>query len=321
MSTVIKLPGVRDLPRSRKALASRMDTIMLTAEGVKKWKLPPFQRPLRVNDKVRAVAEEIKVNNGVIPGVLTLGELGKETYVIDGQHRIEAFRMSELDEGVADVRICTFEDLGDMGEEFVRLNSSIVRMRPDDVLRGLENNLQPLAELRRRSGFIGYDGIRRGTRSPVVSMSAALRCWFGSEPEVPHNGSTSAMALARDLSEEDSIQMIQYFNAVHGAWGGDPEYWRLWGVLNLGICAWLWRRTVLTQYSGKSVRLTVKEFATCAMGLSADGGYLDWLVGRNSSDRDRAPCYARIRSIFVDRIKTATGKSAMFPAPPWTNHK
>lgn len=319
MSNVISLPGVRDLPKSKKSSASRMDTMLLTPQGVRQWKLPPFQRPLRVNEKVRALSEELKQNGGIIPGVLTLGEIGKETFLIDGQHRVEAFALSELKEGIADVRICRFDDLADMGEEFVQLNSSIVKMRPDDVLRGLEGVIRPLSEIRRRCEFIGYDMIRRGARGPMVSMSAALRCWFGSASEVPGSAGTSAMMLARDMTEEDAMHLIQYFNLIHGAWGHDQEYWRLWGGLNLTVLAWLWRRTVLAQYSQKSVRLTVQAFGECAMGLSADGHYLSWLSGRNLTDRDRSPCYNRIKTIFGARIKEKTGKLALFPAPPWSH--
>src|SRR4051812_26818125 len=225
MSNVISLPGVRDLPKNKRSSASRMDTIILSPQGVRAWKQPPFQRPLRVNAKVIALSEELKETGGVIPGVLTLGELGKETYLIDGQHRIEAFILSELDEGIADVRICHFEDLADMGDEFVNLNSSLVKIRPDDVLRGLEGNIRPLAEVRKRCGFVGYDQIRRGVRGPLLSMSAALRAWYGSASEIPKSSTDSAAGLARSMTDEDATQLIQYLTVIYGAWGTDPEYW------------------------------------------------------------------------------------------------
>lgn len=316
---IIKLAGVRDLPRAKKAAASRMDTILLTQAGVKAWKNPPFQRPLRVNDKVRVVAEDLKHNDGVIPGILTLGELGRETYLIDGQHRREAFLLSGLTEGIADVRIVTFEDMAEMGEEFVRLNSSIVKMRPDDVLRGLEESLAPLAEVRRRCPFVGYDQIRRGTASPMLSMSAALRAWFGSAVEIPKSATESAAHLARALTDDEALRLTQYLNIVHSAWGSDPEYWRLWSGLNLTVCAWMWRRTVLAQHSPKSVRLTAMEFGKCAASLSAHGGYLSWLHGRQLTDRDRSPCYARVKAIFAARIKDDKGAIVSFPAPAWSS--
>lgn len=316
--TVIRLPGVKELPKGKRALASRMNTLEVTPAGVKAWKSPPFQRPLKVNAKVIAVCENIKTNGGVIPGVIVLGELGRETYLLDGQHRREAFLLSGIDKGYVDVRIVTFQDLGEMGEEYVDLNSHLVVFKPDDILRGLEESMQPVSELRRRCKFIGYDSIRRGTNSPVISMSAALRSWVGSGPEVP--GKTeSVLTLARNFTEADSVQMIQFMTVVHGAWRSDPEYWKLWGTLNVTLVAWLWRRLVLPRPAAsldRHVKLTAAEFGDCAMALSADAEYLGWLIGRSLSDRDRAPCLRRIKELFTKRLNSK-GKPGKLPAPAW----
>jgi hypothetical protein len=296
-----------------------MDTIVLTPKGVKAWKQPPFQRPLRVNDRVREIAAELKVNGGVIPGVLTLGELGRETYLLDGQHRIEAFNISALDEGISDVRIVTFQDMGEMGEHFVRLNSAIVKMRPDDILRGLEGTLAPLAEIRRRCPFVGYDQIRRGLRGPLLSMSAALRCWYGATCDIPKSSTDSAAALAQRMTDEDAGRLVSYLSVIQEAWGQDPEYWRLWGGLNLTICCWLYQRTVVNGYSAKSVRLTKESFRVCAMALSANGDYLQWLHARQLSDRDRSPCYSRVKAIFGMRHKELNkGVPGLWPSPAWS---
>ena len=157
-SNVIKLPGVSQLPATKtyKEIRSTMDTVMITKEGVDEWKLPPFQRPLRVNPRVMEVVEEIRGNGGVIPGVLTIGVLRRtEKYLIDGQHRIEAFKLSGLVEGIADIRLCQFDSMADMGEEFVRLISRLVVMRQDDILRGLEESTPALKTIRNRCPFIG----------------------------------------------------------------------------------------------------------------------------------------------------------------------
>lgn len=326
MSKLIHLPGVKELPRSRKAMASRMETMLLTKAGTKAWKAPPFQRPLRVNKKVIAVSEALKAPaddgglGGVLPGVLILGELGSETYLLDGQHRVEAFLLSGLPEVIADVRIMTFEDLAQMGKSFVNENSRLVTLKPDDVLRGLEGTLQPMRELHKRCPILGYDNIKRNPRGPIVSMSAFLRVWFQSTSEVPTGNPGSATSLAEALTDEDAEQAAGFLQTLERAWGRDPEYWRLWGNLNLAIVAWLWRRTVITQYSGKSVKLTAVQFQECCMALSADDTYLSWLVGRQYGDRDRAPCYARVRGIFIARLKEKLGKQVMFPAPTWATH-
>src|SRR5439155_2436385 len=42
------------------------------------------------NDKVRALAEQVKADGGVMPGIITLGVVDGVTYLIDGQHRRES---------------------------------------------------------------------------------------------------------------------------------------------------------------------------------------------------------------------------------------
>src|SRR5687767_8223986 len=175
--TVIAMKGLRELPKSApKSVRSTMDTVLLTQEWVKSMAHVPFQRPLRVNEKVSALAEELKCSGGVIPGVLTIGVIGKERYLVDGQHRVEAFKLSGLRDGYADVRICHFDSMAEMGEEFVNLNSQLVRMRPDDILRGMEGSNIGLTMIRKACEFVGYDMIRRGASAPILSMSTMLRC-------------------------------------------------------------------------------------------------------------------------------------------------
>lgn len=49
-------------------------------------------------------------------GILTIGVLESETYLVDGQHRIAAWQQTGLTEGYADVRTHFFATLGDMGQ-------------------------------------------------------------------------------------------------------------------------------------------------------------------------------------------------------------
>lgn len=315
---MIRLPGVKEV--TKKAFRRRSDTLVITPAAVKAWRAPPFQRPLKVNAKVVALAEALKTNGGVIPGILTLGELGKEIYLLDGQHRIESFHLSGLHEAYADVRIVTFEDMGDMGEEFVELNSRLVALKPDDVLRGLEGSTPSMREIRKRCPFISYGQVRWGPSAPVLSMNTGLKIWAGSAADVPTGRGPSAIDIAKALTDEETAQVIQFFGTVHGAWGTDKEYYRLWGALNLTLCAWLWRRTVLTKSSAKSESLTPRQFAEGAMALSASPDYMPWLMGRNMGERDRAPCYGRIKKIFADRLNDVLGRKPTLPAPGWATH-
>lgn len=306
---------------------SKMDTVALDLRTVNGWRIPPFQRPLRINEKVRGIAEEIAQAGGVVPGILTVGKLlnGHDSgeYLIDGQHRVEAFRMSGCQEALADVRFLEFDSLADMGDEFVNLNSRLVNMRPDDILRGLEGSLPALQMIRRECPFVGYDMIRRNTESPMVSMSMLIRVWEGSGGETPVSMKNSIMQLAHDMTHESATQVRMFVQMCEQAWGRDPSASRLWGALNLSLCMWLWRKMVLGKATGQKryLSLTTPQFVKCLMALGANPNYTAWLVGRQLGDRDRPGCYMRLKGIFGRRIlEEKWAERATFPQPAWTKN-
>jgi hypothetical protein len=307
---------------SEKKTRTVVDTIRFTPETLKNWKLPEFQRDVKVNEKVRVLAEQLKEDGGVMPGIITLGVVDGVTYLIDGQHRREAFAISGLEEGFTDVRIHYFNSMADAGEEFVKLNSQLVRMRPDDILRGLENSVPALREIRRKCPFVGYDMIRRGERAPIVSMSMILRAWRGSSTEVPapHGVAASAKSLAETLTAEEMHGLIGFLTCAIEGIGRDPEYTRLWGGLNIVLCMWLYRRTVISQWSPQTPRLTQALFAKYLMSLSANEKYMDWLVGRHLGERDRSPAYFKLKSIFAERLQSEMNKKIRMPSPAWCTH-
>lgn len=322
MGSVISINGAKEAPKSEQ---SRMETIIITQPMVAAWKIPPFQRPLRINEKVRAVTEQIK-NSETVEGVITLGKLRGDPshYIVDGQHRIEAFKLSEIAEAFADVRVVSFLTMSEMADEFVRLNSSLAKMRPDDILRGMEASISSLKAIRKSCEFVGYDQIRRGKSSPVLSMSALLRCWSAASYETPAGSSSglSAAGLVQSLDQTSLQNLIAFLSVAHAAWGRDPEYHRLWGNINLALCMWLWNRLVIDRDrigSKRYVVLNIPEFKQCLMSLSANGDYLDWLQGRNLNDRDRSPCYSRIKSIFSKRISDDTTRKVSLPSPAWAS--
>jgi hypothetical protein len=311
---------VKPSTASEKQTKTTMDTVELTQKLVASWRSPPFQRDLRINNKVVAVAEEIAAAGGVVPGILTVGVLDGTAYVVDGQHRLAAWQQTGLDVGYADVRTHWFDDMGEMANEFVKLNSSLVRLRPDDILRGMEPSTVSLQRIRRKCPFIGYDMVRRGEKSPVLSMSTYVRVWEAARMDVPQaHGSLQALA---SFDDTETTQAIEFANIAYEAWHRDPEYARLWGTLNLTLCAWLYRRSVLGERqaaNSRAVRLTRDEFRKCLMALSADSQYLDYLVGRLLADRDRAPAFSRIKSVFTRRYQQETGKTLKLPQPPWAH--
>jgi hypothetical protein len=69
----------------------------------------------------------------------------------------------------------------------------------------------------------------------------------------------------------------------------------------------------------RTARLTKEDFRRCLLALSADPQYLDYLVGRNLGERDRAPAYARVKGIFQRRYAGETGKAIRLPGPSWAH--
>jgi hypothetical protein len=58
------------------------------------------------------------------------------------------------------------------------------------------------------------------------------------------------------------------------------------------------------------------------MSVSADTGYLDWLLGRHVGERDRAPAYQRLKAIFVARIIADNPRMPVkpkMPQPAWAS--
>lgn len=317
-NNILRMPGVREISkRAPKSVRSTTEAVILTKEATAAWLAPSFQRPLRVNAKVSELADSMKNGGGIIPGILTIGVLDGQKYLVDGQHRVEAFKLSELSEAYAEIRICHFDAIADMAEEFVTLNSKLVTMKPDDILRGLEASSSGLMKIVKECEFVGYDYIRRGPHTPIVSMSVMLRCWFRSAQETPAGYTATVVDIVKRVTDDEAMQLVQFLKVAYAAWNRDVEYQRLWGSLNLTIIMWLWRRLVNERYSAKSTVLSVSQFGKCMMSLSASSDYLDWLGGRNLGERDRSPCYSRIRTIFASRILADLNKKAVLPSPPW----
>jgi hypothetical protein len=314
---------VKPQTASEKKTRTVVDTIMVTPNLLDKWKSPPFQRPVRENEKVRTLAEEMKQDGGVWPGIITLGMLDGQCYLMDGQHRKAAFLLSGVAEGYTDVRTHYFASMADMGEEFVRLNSQLVRMRPDDILRGLEPSIEGLRKIRHACPFVGYDYIRRGEKAPVVSMSVVIRAWRGSNAEVPspNGGGMSGAMMVTSMTEQDFDDLIGFLQLAVVAFGRDSQYARLWSNLNLIMCMWLYRRLVLDPVREPQVRFQPVPrdiFKKGMMSVSAATEYVDWLLGRHIGERDRAPAYSRLKAIFAERFAQELGRKVKLPSPPWS---
>lgn len=311
------MKGLR--PVKRGMPQSRMETMLIDQAVIKKWRIPPFQRPLTINKRVLQVVEDLKeAETPALSGTITIGILksGPDKgvwFIADGQHRIKAYEMSEVPQCLIDLRLVEFEDMAHMAEHYSELNDPLVTMKPDDKLKALEESNPGLQLIRKRCPWVGY----RAGGGSIVSMSVVLRAWFGSQNEVVSNPGRVLDLVKALLDTAEAERIATFLNAVAAAWGGEEEYRLLWRSLNLCMVAWLWRRTVLAQYSQRSVRLTRDQFTKCCMSLSANKSYVDWLVGRTMGDRDKGPCYARIKSTFATRLVHEGLVKPMLPQPEW----
>jgi hypothetical protein len=307
--------------KPHKATHTSNDTIIVTRELVAKWGKPPFQREVRgQNEKMRTIIAQIKADE-VIPGVLTLGLVSGRLYLVDGQHRIAAFLLSEVQQAFADVRTHHVNSMDELADEFLDINSAIVKMKPDDIMRAMEALNPAISTIRTRCPFVGYDQIRRGPKTPVLSMTSVVRCWNMSGPEVPaSSGGASSAQMAKLLTEEDAAHICDFLGLAFAAWGHDAgDVQRVWSNLNLTLCMWLYRRIVLTAYSPRIQRVPPPLYGKLLVSLTADDKYIDYLAGRQLTDKHRAPTYNRLKAVFVRRLQAETGKKVVLPAPSWAH--
>jgi hypothetical protein len=313
---------VKPQTAAEKKTGSVTDTIDVTPQEIRSWKKPPFQRDLSVNFKVMTLAQKIADDGGVIPGTIVIGILANDPhkYVVDGQHRLEAFLLSECPIGYVDARMFHAKTMVELAREFRNVNQRLVNMKPDDFLRSDESSNPSLEKIRKKCPFVGYGHVRRNENTPIVSMSALLRCWASAGKEVPQSGAGgSTMDIADALTPEDIDPLIRFLTITFGAWGKDPTNYRLWGNLNLTVCMWLYRRVVVHGPSAitRSARLDDDDFGKCLMAVSADAHYAEWLIGRQLTERDRSPGYNRVKGIFAKRLAMETGKTVKLPSPAW----
>lgn len=316
---------------------TKMEVEVISEEVLANWKVPGFQRPITINAKLTAVSEHIKANSGTIPGTLTIGVFDNEFYRVDGQHRIKAFEITGLKEGLADVKYVYFDTYEEMAAEFDALNSPIARMKPDDHLRAIEQTNPALHQLKKACPFIGYGTINRGRGTTVISMSVVLRAWSGSSTDTPVATGPTTQMLGNSLTSEDAEMITDFLKLALDAWGKDAVYGRLWTGMNMTLCMWLYRQVVLQKAKdlykvtkvteGEKTRtkttaskvtfLTREQFKEGLMSLSTTTNYVQWLMNRPLNEVNRGPCYDRIKKLFQARLTTIIGKKAHLPVPAW----
>jgi hypothetical protein len=175
-----------------------------------------------------------------------------------------------------------------------------------------------MQQLRSNCPFVGYSYIRRADHSPVLSMSAALKSWFGSGFETPQNPG-QAINLLNQFTDTQCQLLTVFLLAAYSAWSNDKQATRLWSNPNLTMCMYLYRKLML-EPSNRRAAIPADMFRKCLMSVAANGNYYDWLQGRHLHERDRSPCYKRLRSIFAERLtQEYGGKLYRMPSPDWVS--
>lgn len=341
--TAIKMPGLTSVPRSTdKDDISAMQTMIITPGKLAEWPLPGLQRPLVQTKRVRDAAEAMQLEAAKFPseacatidGVITLGRVGNKTYLVDGQHRLYgafAWACRELlvhggvvvKQAYADVRLRHFGTMADLSDAFVNLNSQLNATKPDDILRALAASNEDLQAIEAACPFIGYDLTGAAKKSKLLSMSSAIRTWFGSGGLVPAGGPPALDIVRKFLSKEQADAMIDFYSACVEAGWHNEQFRRLWSTLNLGIVMWLYRRVVrgeVIRYQGgghKPMVLTRGQFIVC-MSTLINGEYLEWLKGGSLRARDRVPCYTHIKDLFAVALEKMGIKDPRFPMAQWS---
>lgn len=339
----IRMPGLHVLPaKAPKSMRSEMETMIVTPDLLSQWKLPKFQRPLNLTNEVRKAAEEMQLEAGkdpdeafaTIQGVITLGRFERQTYLVDGQHRLFgsfAWACRELlahggvqvKQALINVRQANFDSMKEMADEFVMLNSQLNKTKPDDVMRAIAEGSPAMAAIEKACPYIGYDLTGENKNRLLLSMSAALRVWNGSGGLVPAHGPRAQEIVSKHLNDEEAKRMIDFFGACEEAGWVNTAFKRLWSSLNLGIVMWMWRRLVLGEtrsfHGGqRPMVLTREQFVFCMRELLNED-YLNYLVGRSLRFQDRVPTYARVKELFTVGLIRMGIETPRFPMPQgWT---
>ncbi len=307
--------------KSQKATGSSTDTIALDLDKVKSWKRPSFQRDIKRTKRFDECVEYIKANDGVLPGIITLGVLDGtgEVYKIDGNHRCECFVESGCKVGYADVRY-VYGSMEDFAAEYSRLNEQISRTNPDDRLRAAAVGNHKIERLRSSCKVVSFSSTKRRGKTSV-SMSSLLRAWNNACRDTPAARGKAAAAV--DIMEEmDNFtldHLINLINACENSFGREGEYASLWGQLNMTTVMWLYVQMVMNKPTSAKLRqLTPQLFEKCLLSVSADEKYVDWLRGRNASIH-RGPCYMKVKERFTSRLKEETGERYNLPQPEWAS--
>lgn len=348
----LKMPGVGAVPRhvsteSRPIYGTRY---LEDPAELAHWRRPDFQRPLIKNDEVVMLACKMQLEAAsdrdgmcTIPGTIEFGRVRGVDWLIDGQHRLfGAFliasgvvRLPNKDAilvhggalakcALMDTKTTPYESMAEMSDAFAEFNRKLVALKSDDLLRAREGKNPYLLQIREECPFIGYTKNSATKDTIMLSMSAAIRTWFGSGG-VPASG-PNAESAQRMLDEEETRTLCDFFLAAEAAgWVGN--FHRLWSTGNLGVNMWLWRKMVLgaankLRGGGTCSALTKEQYTDGMIELRKSAEYQSDLAGRSLRYQDRMPIYDGIKKRFQVALARHSLIGVKWPLPQgWEEDK
>ena len=165
-----------------------MKVMAVTRKTIEGWAKPDFQRPVAENKNLGELAVQIQ-DQGWLLTAIYLGIWMGKTYLVDGQHRMQAFIASGLEQMSVPVITKYYLDgakgLAAMCEDFLRINSHIKNPTANDMLKALEGKNSHIKEIRTNCPFVGYTHLRRTESAPILGMAQAIRALVVSRQEIP----------------------------------------------------------------------------------------------------------------------------------------
>ena len=317
---VIPVPDLRSPEEKVSKRCNRKMWVTLEALEAS-FELPDAQRPQTTNEKVRSLAKRYS-EDPIVPGTIHTAVVDGVIYLFDGQHRsFVAFKLARELYGVEKLLVSVefnfLDSKSDIGRYYVEENGCLVRQRPDDILNGLAT--PPLKKIQECKIVTTKKVSSQKAKTNFLSLSAAIRAWYGSAWDVPSNtAGMPAVEIANTMPMEDAEALKGFLECAVKAWGNSPSFRGLYGNFNLNLCAWLYRRTVLNPIEGVTA-LTDEQFTAGLVGLSANSKYLTFLVRRTLDPINRQVGYDHICKMFTISIKSHYKFRTPFrlPKPVW----
>ena len=292
--------------------------VLLTIDDLEYLMKPPCQRFVSKTKRVERLTEEMLKTGRLGVGILlVMGLPNGEVHLVDGNHRIEAFRNSGLKSIIVSVQTKSAKTYKDIAEEYIRCQCSLKTSTVDDKLKGIAVGHPPLQKIAQFCTFVTYK--RASTRSDcLISMSDVVHCWFdaSTNPPTRYSGDKGIPIeeCAKLITDKDAACIIEWLLVCQISLGTVNRV--LWAPLNMTLCLWLYKQMVKGGCKGPCTRLKIAEFGRGLAGL-VNMKYTNYLKGlKLTTPNAGGNAFALLREHFRGGLASAGIRaSAQIPVP------